>query len=219
MEENNYKKLSNLLYYSDPYEEIPQNYLDNLRVDLQGWIGMPWILEKYVEEKKPSLIIEVGSWKGLSASIFAKKIQELSLDCAVLCVDTWLGSVEHQNSEEIIEYMNAGFPEGLYYQFLFNMKQMNYDKIVLPFRQTGHNAAKFLLKNKILADMIFIDASHEEEDVTNDLIDYYRLLRDDGIIIGDDFEWDSVRYAAEIFASDNRLNLIDEKEFYIMENE
>ena len=59
----------------------------------------------------------------------------------------------------------------------------------------------------IKAEMIYIDASHEEEDVYQDLREYWDLLRDGGVIFGDDYTWDGVRLAVDRFAREEKLPL------------
>ena len=44
---------------------------------------------------RPETIIEVGSWHGHSANIMADASRELDLSARILCVDTFMGSVEH----------------------------------------------------------------------------------------------------------------------------
>jgi hypothetical protein len=39
----------------------------------------------------------------------------------------------------------------------------------------------------VLADLIYIDASHEEEDVYNDVLAWYKKLKVGGIMCGDDY--------------------------------
>src|SRR5262245_60486991 len=48
--------------------------------------------------------LEVGSWMGLSAIVFANGLlANLNLGATVFCVDTWRGSVEHQGLREVRE--------------------------------------------------------------------------------------------------------------------
>ena len=50
--------------------------------------------------------------------------------------------------------------------------------------------------------MIYVDASHEEEDVYQDLCSYWEIVSDRGILFGDDYSWDGVRLAVERFAKE-----------------
>lgn len=55
--------------------------------------------------------------------------------------------------------------------------------------------------------MIYIDGSHEEEDVYQDLVSWWDLVRDGGVLFGDDWTWDGVRLAVERFAAENSLTI------------
>lgn len=215
MSKSTYDEIIELFKYGDPYSEIPKKYLDSLGPDFQGWIGLPKLLEEYVENIKPKIIFEIGSWKGLSTSSFGGKIKDMNLDSCVIAIDTWLGSSEHRESLLLLEHINAGFPEGLYYQFLINMKYMKLEKVVLPFRQSSHIASRFFKEKELKCDILFIDGSHEYEDVLQDLNDYYPLVNNGGLIVGDDLEHKEVRRAAEKFSIENNLNLIDHLEFFL----
>ena len=52
--------------------------------------------------------------------------------------------------------------------------------------------------------MIYLDASHEEEDVYQDLCNYWEVLANNGVLFGDDYAWDGVRLAVDRFAKDER---------------
>ena len=52
--------------------------------------------------------------------------------------------------------------------------------------------------------MIYVDGSHEEEDVYQDLTNYWEIVAADGIIFGDDYSWDGVRLAVERFAKEEK---------------
>jgi hypothetical protein len=75
--------------------------------------------------------------------------------------------------------------------------------VIVPFPQTSTNAARFFSHwGEVEFDMAFIDGSHEEEDVADDLDGYEVLLSDRGFMCGDDYceYWDGVRKAVDNFA-------------------
>jgi cephalosporin hydroxylase len=82
------------LFDSDPYEDLGESAL---APDLQGWGSARDIFTTLIDELTPALIIEVGSWKGGSAIHMGRLIKERRLDCRIVCIDTWLGSLEHWN--------------------------------------------------------------------------------------------------------------------------
>ena len=55
-----------------------------------------------------------------------------------------------------------------------------------------------------LPDLAIVDASHEEEDVYQDLCNYWEVAADNGFLFGDDYSWDGVRLAVERFAREEK---------------
>ena len=161
-----------------------------------NWGGGNPIFGELIERVKPSLIIEVGSFYGDSAITMAKLAK-----CEVVAVDTWLGTMDGMSPDhpdhEWIERKN-GFPT-LYQTFIANVKSEGVAEYVTPFPQTSVNAARIMAKRGVKADLIYIDAAHETEDVLQDLQLYERLLSHKGVIFGHDYNHEQVRSAVKIF--------------------
>lgn len=79
----------------------------------------------------------------------------------------------------------------------------------MPVPNTSAIAARFLKRLGIVADAVYIDASHEEADVYEDLVHYWELLRPQGILFGDDWHaiWYGVICAVNRFARERKLPL------------
>ena len=187
--------LINRIFNKNPYED----FNENLEVDLQGWGTNTSFLNQLIDEIKPTLIIEVGSWKRVSAIDMGKYIRKVKLGCEILCVDTWLGSIEHMNYPPV----KNGYPQ-IYFQFLKNVIAHNLCDIIVPFPNTSSIAAQWLYKHNITPNLVYLDGSHNEEDVLYDIEHYYELI-DHGILCGDDYKWIGVEYAVNTFC--NRKNL------------
>lgn len=185
--------LENLLKAYDVFNE-------KMEVDLQGWGTNEATLNAFIDELKPELIIEVGTWKGQSAINMARHIVETGLKCRILCVDTWLGSLEHVDTMST----RNGYPI-VYQQFLYNVKSLGLTDIIIPFPITSSIGARWLLANGIKSKMIYIDGSHDTEDVYNDVKNYYKLVDGGGVLLGDDYAWDSVRNGVRLFTDDVEL--------------
>jgi predicted O-methyltransferase YrrM len=196
------------LHPADPYRGFP--YAD-YSVDLDERRKNP-VLTRLVEELRPRLVVEVGSWKGWTAIEIASQLRRMELDAAVVCVDTWLGSVEHWDgsapSWDVRPLLKHGYPT-LYFQFLANVMHKGCSDLIVPLPNTSANAAKLLARHRVSADLVYIDASHEEEDVYRDLCDYWRLLRPGGVMAGDDWHarWYGVICAVNRFVKEHRLPL------------
>jgi predicted O-methyltransferase YrrM len=48
-------------------------------------------------------------------------------------------------------------------------------------------AAQYFKETELKADVIYIDASHEKDDVKRDILAYLPLLKPGGVIFGDDY--------------------------------
>jgi predicted O-methyltransferase YrrM len=97
----------------------------------------------------------------------------------------------------------------LYFQFLANVMHAGMHEFIVPFPNTSAIAARWLLKHEIQADLVYIDASHDEADVYNDMVDYWKTLRPGGVMFGDDWSpyWPGVVNAATRFSSERGLAL------------
>lgn len=201
--------ISRLIHQVDPYDGFMDGHWP---FDLQGWGGHSGFFELLVNYVRPDLVIEVGSWKGKSAVTLSNLLDQAGLiNSKVLCVDTWLGATEFWTDHENVKrYKSLGLQNGypsVYYQFLANMVKTGSNKHVVPFPQTSTNAARLLKKNNVQAGLIYIDGSHEYEDVAQDLESYYPLLEEGGIMCGDDYckHWSGVIRAVDEFAEKHSL--------------
>jgi predicted O-methyltransferase YrrM len=196
------------LHPSNPYEGFDYQSISPV---LQTWAGNEGIFKQLIDAIHPQLILEVGSWKGVSAIKMASILKEQSEDFAIVCIDTWLGSLEmlfDPSCGDFNQFIKHGYPT-LYYQFLANICHLGYSEYIVPFPNTSVTAAYWFLHHKIQADLIYIDASHEEDEVYIDIVNYWKLLKPEGIMFGDDWseKWPGVICATGRFAKENDLNL------------
>ncbi len=158
--------------------------------DPQGWNGDSPLFDRLVEELNPGLAIEVGSWKGQSAIHMGSAMAERRGDAQLLCVDTWLGSfdwwLDPSRSPRADMGLVHGYPT-LYYQFLANVVHAGLEDVIVPFPATSTIAARLLIVRGVKADLIYIDGSHEENDVYSDVTYYWHCLRPGGVMFGDDY--------------------------------
>ena len=143
-----------------------------------------------------SHFVEVGTWKGMSASYMAVEIINSNKKIKFDCVDTWLGSEEHLNPESSF-FNNKLLEDGdwLYNLFLENVKPVkNYINIK---RGISWEVAK-QYEDKSL-DFIFIDAAHDYESVLKDLENWYPKLKSSGFIAGHDYHHPPLKLAVDKF--------------------
>lgn len=131
-----------------------------------------------------TLIVELGSWLGLSTRFIA--------DCApnatVIAVDHWLGSAEHRDRPEL-----AALLPMLYQTFLRNC--WDYRGRVIPCRMDVCVALEELANRGLTPDVVYLDAAHDFETVLEH-VQTVRKLFPAAVLIGDDWDWQSVRLAA-----------------------
>src|SRR5687767_713314 len=138
------------LHPADPYAGFP---VRDYPPDLQGGAEADFLPE-LVAEVRPRVAIEVGSWKGATAVRLADRLRAQGADAAVVCVDTWLGSVEHWEGSvkgwDIRPHLRHGYPT-LYYQFLANVLHAGCADLVVPIPNTSATAARRLARLGVTA--------------------------------------------------------------------
>jgi len=126
--------------------------------------------------KKNMIVIEIGSWKGMSTSVLAKAI--VDWNGKVYAVDHWKGN------DGVTHYMQAQTDDILSI-FRLNMKNLNLDN-VFPMVMSSFDAS-MVFKDEV-ADLIFIDADHRYTNIMADLKMWLPKIKKGGIISGHDCE-------------------------------
>eukprot|EP00747_Dinoflagellata_sp_TGD_P066089 gnl/TRDRNA2_/TRDRNA2_154646_c0_seq2.p1 gnl/TRDRNA2_/TRDRNA2_154646_c0~~gnl/TRDRNA2_/TRDRNA2_154646_c0_seq2.p1 ORF type:complete len:341 (+),score=36.22 gnl/TRDRNA2_/TRDRNA2_154646_c0_seq2:67-1089(+) len=212
--------LATVFHEHDPYRNFSPK-----PIDLQGWSVGPNIYNKVAKLAKARMIVEVGVWKGLSASYLASYLKEQN-EGVLVAVDTWLGALEFWNrrwtngkydpSRDMM--LKNGYPN-VYYQFLSNVVRLNLAPFVIPFPSTSRMAQEFLAEQHAQADLIHIDAAHEYADVKEDIARWWPMLKKGGILLGDDYDknWPGVMKAVDEFAQlmGLRLQTAENKWYFV----
>ena len=141
----------------------------------ENWFSYPKLYSNVVNEfPSGSKFIEVGSWKGKSSAYMAVEIANSQKDIEFICIDTWEGSVEHQDFKEL---------KNLYDIFKSNMKPL--EKYYRSIKSKSLDAVNLFSDNSL--DFVFIDASHEYEDVKNDINAWFPKVKVGGVLAGHDY--------------------------------
>lgn len=154
------------------------------------WYGDPGaqreIFAECIDRLKPSIIIEVGSFVGESAIHMARLIKERRMDCAILCIDTWLAGFDHFVGAR--EKINMHFGrQDFFYKFMSNVVTNNFHDVIVPFAIDSLNGARVLKWLGLVPQFIYCDASHEEGDVIRDMHAYWDLIPSGGGMLCDDW--------------------------------
>ncbi|KNY20254.1 methyltransferase [Methylobacterium sp. ARG-1] len=184
--------LAALWYGQDPFSNPPA---DLRTLDLQGWRSQHAFLDDAVREWRPSVIVEVGTWKGASTLYMAKAMVEYEIAGTVIAVDTWLGAVDHWAEPSLFAELSTehGYPS-LYRTFLANVLREGLADRVVPLPLDSVNAAELMRLRGVQADVIHLDAGHEQASVAADLPAWWQVLRPGGMFIVDDYDSSGGRF-------------------------
>jgi predicted O-methyltransferase YrrM len=191
--------------------------IDGYSTDTQGWMdeSLSSIFKQFLRHDT-KLIIEVGTWKGLSTVTMADCIKQTS-NCSakIVAVDTWLGAPEFWTwgltdpTRGVSLRCENGYPQ-VFYTFTKNVKYLKHDDIIAPFPISSAQGADVLKFYNAQADIIYVDAAHEYEPVKVDIKNYWALLKPGGYMFGDDYseDWRGVVAAVDEFVREKRLKLV-----------
>jgi predicted O-methyltransferase YrrM len=123
--------------------------------------------------QKVKRILEIGSWEGRSAIFFL----EFFPNASITCVDTF-----HDSSEYL------GNPNLPLIEERFDVNMSAYGARVTKIVAESIVALHTLIKADELFDLIYVDGSHNRDDVLIDSLLSWRLSRSGTIIVWDDYE-------------------------------
>ena len=172
----------------EPYRSVTL-----LPFDPQGWYWNEAQMVSLFKNNEIMTVVEVGCWLGLSTRHMASLLKP---NGKVFAVDHWKGSAEHQGFSNLNQ---------IYEQFLSNVIHENLTDKIIPVRMSSLEAARLFKSAAIQVDLIYIDASHDTPSVLDDLNVWFPFVRGHGTLCGDDWGYDPVKNAVEIFARENRL--------------
>ncbi len=134
----------------------------------------------YLNLPAPNKILEIGSWQGASALIWAT----LFSDAHITCVDTWQGSDSLDMSND---------PEKL-----FDFNTTSFATRLRKIKSDSLSALPTLIKDNEKFDLIYVDGSHYGENVMMDSILSWQLLKLNGVMIWDDYQWQYSPYGKNV---------------------
>jgi len=161
----------------------------------QGWCGeeLQEYFDKFLNEDT-TLILEIGSWLGLSA----RYQMSIAPNAKIICVDHWKGSAEHHH--RLRAQPGGKAPPGHWLEYLPNLyerfvkRMWEYQDRLVPMRTSSQKAFRELAELAFAPDFIYVDGSHDTNSVTADIDDCFTYFPK-AKIMGDDFRLASVRIA------------------------
>ncbi len=131
-----------------------------------------FFIKSHLANKNIKNILEIGSYEGRSAIFFINLFD----NAKITCVDTWVGSDEHNKDN-------------------FNQIEKNFDRNVRSITDSEKlNKYKstsdlFFKKNSQFFDLIYVDGDHSGEQVLRDLNNSWSFLNKNGFLLIDDYMW------------------------------
>lgn len=183
------QSIRSLIHKSDPYRGFDASAHP---CEVRGWNNHSDMFAELAGNAH--LIVEVGSWLGASAIAMAAACPFAH----IVCVDTWLGSIEMWRNQADPERYEAlkirnGYPQ-IYYDFLANVVRAGLQERITPFPVPSTIALKLIREWGFRPDLIYVDGSHDEADVVADIQDALKL--NPRVLCGDDYTtWTGVTNA------------------------
>ena len=168
--------------------------------NLHGWLGEgnQLLLKKYLNYET-KLVIEFGSWLGLSADFI---LQNSNNKCKIICVDTWEGDQSIKKTSKFDKQLKT-----LHDTFLSNM--WKWKDRVTPVKMDGRKAMKLISELGIKPDLIYLDMDHSYESAKGDLIELIKYFPDT-LILGDDIlYWKGVAQAVKEIMKEYKLTNLE----------
>lgn len=151
---------------------------------------------------KHRFIVELGSWRGRSAVAWAENTSGF-----VYCVDVWrddaYGITFPDDPPDLHQHRD----------WLWNLFVKNTQGLgnIFPVRAYTVQAAEMFRIRGLRPDVIFVDADHSRQSVTQDLDAWLPLLADGGVICGHDYGyggWPDVDVVVNEYVAAGRLKPI-----------
>ncbi|KAL3915739.1 MAG: hypothetical protein SGPRY_007102 [Prymnesium sp.] len=169
---------------------------------MHGWVhrGNEALLRRLIASRRPRIIVELGSWLGLSTTLLLEET-EAQL-ASVFSVDMWDAELlrtcqaeQYTTDPEAQSILNS---VPLFSTFLANL--WDYRHRLFPLRMSSLEGLACIQALEAPVDMIYVDADHSYNAVLADLQACHAKFPR-ALIVGDDWQWPEVRKAVRQFTS------------------
>ena len=145
-------------------------------------------------------VLEIGSWSGESAILWAQEIRDAGQGGVVVCVDPWAPYFKPEDMvNRIVKEMDRMARDGSILEvFTRNIETAGVSAYIVPIRSKSVNALPILQKG--FFDFVYIDGSHAHKDVSVDIALSKRLVQSGGLLCGDDLEMQRDDISVEEFS-------------------
>ncbi len=135
-------------------------------------------------------VLEIGSWAGQSAILWASEMARANRPGRVYCVDPWRPFLRDEviGDNTAVSLMDqVARRDRIFPLFWHNVKAAGFADAILPLRGFSRDILPLLQPRSF--DLVFVDGSHAFSDFFADLALAAPLVKDSGFICGDDLEF------------------------------
>ena len=163
---------------------------------------------------EPYSVVEIGSWAGESAILWADAIRDHNEGVGrVVCVDPWLpyfSDTDVDRAPKLAQMEDALKNNEIYRLFLHNVRASGHERRVEPQRGKSDDVLPQLGEQEF--DLVFVDGLHTYSQVIKDLHNSDRLVRQGGLLCGDDLELQDHEVDRELTRQNKEIDcILDER--------
>lgn len=159
---------------------------------IDGWLTKEEARVLYIiASETPGPIVEIGSWKGRSTAALGFASRNNSAHPLIYSVDPFTGSKEHREADPNCNTWD---------DFRDNIEDLHMFDIVRPYQMTSKEAYE---KHFGAISMLFIDGSHDYEDVKYDFCSWGSNVVVGGWICMHDYYWPGPNKVVEEYVVGN----------------
>jgi len=178
--------------------------MEHIYPNIEGWFDFHTFYNSVLDRLPQDYIfVEVGVWKGKSLSYFVIESINKSKNGKIYAVDHWLGSEEHQKDSWAYDPLTQ-IEDGLYNEYCKNIVPIR--DYIFDIKNSSEVASNTFENQSI--DAVFIDASHDYDNVYRDISSWYPKVKFGGIISGHDYDWPGVNSAVNNFAKAHNMGIV-----------
>lgn len=161
---------------------MPKHYLN-----IQGYFNFEDIYQFISKRFPEGKFVEIGTWLGKSTCFLAECIKENGGKANLYAIDTFVGEIGAKEQQELVAKSGGS----IYELFIENMKKAEVLDLITPIISSSTEASATFEDNSL--DFLFIDASHIEADVLDDLSCWFPKIKLGGYIGGHDYYDDPLK--------------------------
>lgn len=158
----------------------------------QNWNGI--FIENTKNIKNLDLCLEIGCFEGLTSNHIINNL--LSPNGKLICVDPLTNEYLSENLTEQDEINNKtiySYFDNQYERFYHNTKdKIDSGKLELYRNLSSQIYDELISKYENSVDFIYIDGDHRADGVYLDAVNCFKLCKNDGIILFDDYLWGDI---------------------------